>query len=68
MKRSGLPLATLGVLVLTAGVLWWSDWFTPRSHANSLAHISANEQHPSEAAMRYRQNYSAHWGCCLVKR
>jgi hypothetical protein len=61
MKQIGLPLATLGVLILTAAVLHLSGWFTPRSHQSHSANALAHNQRPTEASLHYRQNSANHW-------
>ena len=79
MKRPGLLIATLGVLLLTGLTLYHAGWLTPAAagHLSSrhaallpaapVAEVQGPDPLASDAAWRWRQCQPLHWRACLLQ-
>ncbi|HEY7156923.1 MAG TPA: hypothetical protein VH575_23345 [Gemmataceae bacterium] len=70
MKRRGLLLATIGMMLLTGGVLQWTGWLSRSGGETGSARIGrAKSADPlaTPAGWRYRQSRPHHWRYIMLR-
>jgi hypothetical protein len=70
MKRRGLLLATIGMVLLTGGVLHWTGWLSRSSGEAGPARVGrAKSVDPlaTPAGWRYRQSQPHHWRYIMLR-
>ena len=70
MKRYGLLLATLAMLLLTGGAIHKSKWLSPSRRVSTPArprHTRSSAPLETSAGWHYRQNQPNHWRYCLLQ-